>query len=211
MGQLRARTDEDIAGRKKEILNVTAKLLKKYEYEDLTLAIIAEATSISRPSMYNYYKTKEEIYLDLLKREYLLWTKEIKKTFADKVSREEFCRLLANSLCKRQLIMQLFTVQQSKLLEQCGKDALLQYNRDIHPFFTELTEILQRQFPNCTEPQRDMFKLQLTLYCHCIYPFLHMPSVYKIDIAEINLYGNIPSNEDVIVKGLMLLSAEMES
>lgn len=210
MGQIRARTDEDIAARKKEILDVTAKLLKKYEYEDLTLAIIADKLSISRPSLYNYYKTKEEIYLDLMRREYLSWAKELGRTFKERMTREQFCRSLTRSLIKRQLIMQLFTVQQTKLLAECGKDAILQYNRDIHPFFEQLTDILRSQFPDCTDEQRDMFKVQLTLYCYSIYPFTNMPSVYAKKVAPMNLYGDVPPSEDVIFKGLMLLSRELE-
>ena len=210
MGQIRARTNEDIAARKKEILDVTAKLLKKHEYEDLTLAIIADKLSISRPSLYNYYKTKEEIYLDLMRREYLSWAKELRRTFKEQMTREQFCRSLAKSLIKRQLIMQLFTVQQTKLLAECGKDAILQYNRDIHPFFEALSDILKTQFPDCAEEQRDMFKVQLTLYCYSIYPLTNMPAIYPNEVAPMNLYGDVPSSEDVIFKGLMLLSAELE-
>ena len=60
MGKLRARTDEELAARKNEILDVAREQIMTMDYDAITLATIAEKTSISRPSMYHYYEKKEK-------------------------------------------------------------------------------------------------------------------------------------------------------
>ena len=47
MGKIRARTDEELAARKQEILSAARDLLMTMSYESITLAAIAEKTSIS--------------------------------------------------------------------------------------------------------------------------------------------------------------------
>ena len=63
MGKIRARTDEELAARKQEILSAARDLLMTMSYESITLAAIAEKTSISRPSMYHYYNKKSAFLL----------------------------------------------------------------------------------------------------------------------------------------------------
>ena len=73
MGKLRARSTAEIEERRNEILQSARELLAEEEYEEITLGTIAQRISISRPSVYTYYKTKEEVIVDLMIREYQLW------------------------------------------------------------------------------------------------------------------------------------------
>ena len=59
MGKIRARTDEEFAARKQDILAAAKEQFMAMSYESITLATIAEKTSISRPSMYHYYDKRE--------------------------------------------------------------------------------------------------------------------------------------------------------
>ena len=115
MGSLRARNENEVTARKENILNAAAELLAAEGNGNITLADISEKTNISRTSMYNYYKTKEEIFLDLMVREYLSWKDELETLFPRKVSRETFCRRLASSLISQSLLIRLFSVRQFQL------------------------------------------------------------------------------------------------
>ena len=59
--------------RKDEIISACEKLYQSIGFKEVTLKEIATITSITRTSIYNYFQTKEEIFLEILKREYLLW------------------------------------------------------------------------------------------------------------------------------------------
>ncbi len=63
--------------RKEEIINACEKLYQTMSFKDITLKEIGKETSFSRTSIYNYFQTKEEIFLALLKREYDTWIREL--------------------------------------------------------------------------------------------------------------------------------------
>ena len=61
------------ASRREEIVNACEKLYETVSFREITLKTISEETSFSRPSIYNYFSTKEEIFLALFAREYDRW------------------------------------------------------------------------------------------------------------------------------------------
>ena len=72
--------DVHIADRKKDIiLDVTKKLIVQYGYAKTTLDDIASALGIKKSSLYYYYKNKEDIIYEVMKREKSLYLKCIKE------------------------------------------------------------------------------------------------------------------------------------
>ena len=63
--------------RKDEIIDACAGLYEHMNFRDITIKEIGRATSFTRTSIYNYYQTKEEIFLALLQREYALWEQDL--------------------------------------------------------------------------------------------------------------------------------------
>ena len=63
--------------RKDEIISACARLYDVLPFKAVTLRKIGENTTFSRTSVYNYFKTREEIFLALLQREYEEWTADI--------------------------------------------------------------------------------------------------------------------------------------
>ena len=63
-------TPELISKRREEIINACEKLYQTLSFKDITLKDISKETSFSRPTIYNYFQTKEEIFLALYEREY---------------------------------------------------------------------------------------------------------------------------------------------
>lgn len=62
-------SEELTESRKEEIVDACARLYQTMNYRDITIKEISTETSFSRPSIYNYFETKEEIFLALLTRE----------------------------------------------------------------------------------------------------------------------------------------------
>lgn len=95
MGKIRARTEEELTARRNEILSAAESLLMTEEYDDITLATIAERTSISRTSMYTYFDRKERVFLDLMIREYLNLEQELQAGLSVRMQRQAFCQWLS--------------------------------------------------------------------------------------------------------------------
>jgi len=67
--KMRKVTPEEIARKREEIINACEQLYQTLSFREITLKEISKITSFSRPTIYNYFETKEEIFLGLFQRE----------------------------------------------------------------------------------------------------------------------------------------------
>ena len=63
--------------RREEIIDACAALYETMSLREITIKLIGARTSFTRTSIYNYFETKEEIFLALLRREYEAWTTDL--------------------------------------------------------------------------------------------------------------------------------------
>ena len=68
--------------RREEIISACEKLYQTMSFKDITLIEIGNITTFSRTSIYNYFNTKEEIFLAMLQKEYELWIEELREIIA---------------------------------------------------------------------------------------------------------------------------------
>ena len=210
MGTVRARNSEEIENRKQEILAAAEELFIKMEYQDITLAIISQKTSISRPSMYNYYRSKEEVFLDLSKREYLRFGEAMKKTFSRKVSREQFCQKLTDTLWQHQTFLKVFSLHSSIIEDKCGREMMYDFKKSVQPFFTAFSEVLEKQFPGSDITERDLFKAHFFMYAYSLYPVSHIPPDQIAAMNELKPFGDLPSPKELFTDALLLLTSVLK-
>ena len=72
-------SEELTNARKEEIVDACASLYETMGFKDITIRDIGEKTSLTRTSIYNYFQTKEEIFLALLEREHRLWIADLEE------------------------------------------------------------------------------------------------------------------------------------
>ena len=70
-------SEELTISRKEEIVNACAALYETMQFKDVTLKEIGAKTTFTRTSIYNYFQTKEEIFLALLQREHDAWNADL--------------------------------------------------------------------------------------------------------------------------------------
>ena len=75
-------SEELTHSRKEEIINACASLYETMGFKDITIRDIGEKTSFTRTSIYNYFQTKEEIFLALLQREHAAWAADLEEILA---------------------------------------------------------------------------------------------------------------------------------
>ena len=103
---------ERTTARKEEIINACEKLYQTMSFKDITLKDIGNETSFSRPTIYNYYQTKEEIFLALYEREYDRWNEELKSILSEneKLTKKQIAEKLATSLTNREQLLKLLAM-----------------------------------------------------------------------------------------------------
>ena len=99
------------ASRKEEIITACEELYKTMSLKEITIKEIGNATSFTRTSIYNYFQTKEEIFLALLQREYERWSDSLQKIYDENesITRLKFASELAHSLEERMNMLKLLS------------------------------------------------------------------------------------------------------
>ena len=115
-----------IDARKEEIINSCEKLYKNNNFKDITIKSIGEETSFSRTSIYNYFQTKEEIFLALFTREYEIWIGDLNKMYEQNstMTKEEFADKLATTISKRKNLLKLLSMNMYDMEENSRMEEL---------------------------------------------------------------------------------------
>ena len=106
------KTAEQIASRREEIVNACEKLYQTMSFKEITLKEIGEEVPFSRPTIYNSFQTKEEIFLALFEREYDRWNAALTSILEDnkKLGKEEIAEKIARSLTDRIQLLKLLSM-----------------------------------------------------------------------------------------------------
>ena len=108
------------AARKEEIINACEQLYKTMSFKEITLKEIGAVTSFTRTSIYNYFQTKEEIFLALFEREYDRWNESLAVILEnnDSLTRRELAEKIAESLSERLQLLKLLSTNHFPPIEQ---------------------------------------------------------------------------------------------
>jgi len=159
--------------REEEILNACEKLYEEMNFRDVTIKEISARTSCSRPSIYNYFQTKEEIFLRLFEREYLLWCEDLEKIGSRAVKAEELAEKLARSLEKRKLMLKLLAVNLYDMEENSRIERLVSFKKAYGRSVDLLDGILKGALPGKTDKERRKTLIASLQFLHGVYPYAH--------------------------------------
>ena len=159
--------------RREEIIEGCARLYETVSFKEITMKEISTAIPLTRASIYNYFQTKEEIFLALLQREYERWTARLEKAREEheKMSREEFARELAHSLEERQQLLKLLSMNLYDLEENCRFERLVEFKVVYGRALAEVGNCLEKFFPEMTEEDRQDFLYLFFPFLFGVYPY----------------------------------------
>lgn len=138
------------ASRREEIVNACEKLYSTMSFKEITIKDISVETSFSRPSIYNYFQTKEEIFLALMQREYELWASELNALSEnnDSLSAEELAAALAHTLEKRQQLLKLLAMNHYDMEEHSRPERLTEFKVAYGASLDAVRKCIKKFFPN---------------------------------------------------------------
>ena len=166
-------TPELIGERREEILNVCERLYQTMHFKDVTIKEIGKETTFSRPTIYNYFESKEEIFLGLFEREYLSWTAELEEMCEEAagLSREGLAEKIAGSLEKRGLLLKLLAVNLYDMEENSRMERLVSFKTAYGKSREALARLIHTAYPNLTEAEIWSFVFTFLPYLHGVYPY----------------------------------------
>lgn len=159
--------------RKEEIVNACAKLYEKMSFKDITIKEIGEVTSFSRTSIYNYFQTKEEIFLAFIQREYEKWIEQLKKIQSENESLtpNEFSSELAHSLEERENLLKLLSMNHYDMEENSRMERLVEFKEVYGKAINEVRNCLEKFFKDMTDKDKQDFIFSFFPFMFGIYPY----------------------------------------
>ena len=163
------------AARKEEIMNACEQLYRTMNFKEITLKEIGEVTSFTRTSIYNYFQTKEEIFLGIFQREYELWSEALNAILncSEVLSREQLADRIAETLSDRELMLKLLAVNLYDMEENSRMDRLVEFKKAYGKSVELMTEIAARFCPEWDEAVRQSVVISSLQFLHGLYPYAH--------------------------------------
>ena len=160
-------TPELIEKRREEIINACEQLYQTMSFKEITLKEIGNVTSFSRPTIYNYFQTKEEIFLALFEREYDRWNEDLEMILEENASlmKEQVAEKIAHSLEKREQLLKLLSMNNYDMEANSRQELLNSFKQSYGRSMHLMRMLLEKFCP-------DMRVTDIQNFIYTFYPFM---------------------------------------
>ena len=159
--------------RKEEIIDACATLYETMSFRDITIRDIGAKTSFTRTSIYNYFQTKEEIFLALLQREHEAWITDLEALSRRDapLSAEEFGDALARTLEKRGCMLKLMSMNLYDMEGNSRLDNLVAFKKSYAKALRAVACCLEKFFPSLQAREVQDFLYVFFPFLFGVYPY----------------------------------------
>ena len=159
--------------RKEEIIAACETLYLKKGFKDITIKDIANETSFTRTSIYNYFETKEEIFLAILQKEYEMWVRDLDELIDqnEKMTKDEVAVALSRSVEKRILMLKLMSMNHYDMEANSRVERLVEFKRSYGESIRAVGRLLEKFCPEITGIKKQNFIYAFFPFIYGIYPY----------------------------------------
>ena len=195
------------SSRREEIIAACRNLYQTMSYREITIKEIAEETSFSRPSIYNYFETKEEIFLALFGKEYELFTEDLERLHAenDSLSLDDFASSLANALQKRMLLLKLLSMNLYDMEANSRMERLVEFKAVYGKAKDAVDRCLQKFCPQFDEFKRQTFLYVFLPFVYGLYPYTMVTEKQKQAMEQAEISYRYMSTYEMAYAGIRAL------
>lgn len=183
---MRKGTPEQIAQKREEIINACEELYQKMSFREITLKEIGSITSFSRPTIYNYFETKEEIFLALFKREYDRWNEQLNAIllYHESLSKKELADKIACSLSERQQLLKLLAMNNFDMEANSRQEMLTAFKESYGESLQRMRALLEKFCPDMSPEEIQNFLYTFFPFMFGIYPYTSVTDKQKAAMEE---------------------------
>ena len=172
--------------RKEEIIAACRKLYETMSFKDITLKEIGQQTSFTRTSIYNYFETKEEIFLALFAQEYECFSRDLDSLCEQKHSMtlDELASALAHALERRPLMLKLLSMNMYDMEANSRMERLVAFKTAYGASKDALDRCLKKFVPALDEKGRQTFLYAFLPFVYGLYPYTMVTEKQKQAMQE---------------------------
>ena len=179
-------TPEQIAQKREEIINACEQLYQTMSFRQITLKEIGSITSFSRPTIYNYFETKEEIFLALFEREYDRWNQELASILNENetLAKEQIADKMARSLEKRPQLLKLLSMNNFDMEANSRQALLTSFKVSYGTSLESVRRILQKFCPEMGARAVERFIYVFFPFLFGVYPYTAVTEKQRAAMEE---------------------------
>ena len=172
--------------RREEIINACENLYQTMSFKEITIKEIGNVTSFTRTSIYNYFQTKEEIFLALLRREYEMWIASLKQIMerTDTMTRDEFADRMARSLEERAQLLKIMSMNHYDMETGSRPEHLAAFKAVYGESIRTVMSGLNKYFPDMTVSEKQDFIYTFFPFMFGIYPYTFVTEKQRAAMEE---------------------------
>ena len=179
-------TPEQIALKREEIINACEQLYRTMNFREITLKEIGSITSFSRPTIYNYFQTKEEIFLALFRREYDRWNEDLAAILdgSEQLTKKQLAEEIAKSLAGRQQLLRLLSMNTYDMEANSRQELLTGFKVSYGESMRRMCLLLEKFCPDMSVEDIQNFIYTFYPFMFGIYPYTSVTEKQKIAMKE---------------------------
>ena len=183
---MRKGTPEEIAQKREEIINACERLYRTMGFREITLKEIGGITSFSRPTIYTYFETKEEIFLGLFQREYDRWNEELTAVLEgnERLAKAELAEKIAASLARREQLLKLLSMNNYDMEANSRLELLTAFKRSYGRSMSLVRMLLAKFCPDMSEPDIQNFIYTFFPFMFGVYPYAAVTEKQKAAMKD---------------------------
>jgi len=137
----RARSAEDKAARRQQLLDEAWRLFQGTSWGALTMAQVAAGVGLSKAALYRYFDTKETLFLAVEEAQLQGWLGELGEqldALRRPASAEQLADVLCQTLARRPAMARLLALLHVELEQNLAEAEALRFKRALHALLTRL-------------------------------------------------------------------------
>ena len=207
---MRKGTQEQIARKREEIINACEQLYQTMSFREITLKEIGKITSFSRPTIYNYFETKEEIFLSLFKREYDLWNEQLTAILDqnERLTKAQLADQIAKSLSERQQLLKLLSMNNFDMEANSRQEFLTMFKESYGGSLRRIQMLLEKFCPEMSAGDIQIFIYIFFPFMFGIYPYTAVTDKQKAAMKDAGIDYVYQTVYQISYKGLIRLLGE---
>ena len=172
--------------RKEEIIAACRKLYETMSFKEITLKEIGQQTSFTRTSIYNYFETKEEIFLALFAQEYEYFSQDLDRLCEqnETLTLDELASALAHALERRPLMLKLLSMNMYDMEANSRMERLVAFKKAYGASKDALDRCLKKFVTALDEKGRQTFLYAFLPFVYGLYPYTMVTEKQKQAMRE---------------------------
>ena len=174
------------SARKEEIISACRKLYETMSFKDITLKEIGQQTSFTRTSIYNYFETKEEIFLALFAQEYELFAEDLDRLLEQRemLPPDELSSELAHALERRPLMLKLLSMNLYDMEANSRMERLVEFKKAYGESSAAVDRCLKKFVSSLGEQSRQTFLYAFLPFVYGLYPYTVVTEKQRLAMKE---------------------------